>query len=594
MRAGDPARAHSLLAELLRRETGNVDAWVAMGVVSVTRRPAEAIGCFSKALELKPDCLPACIWLATLAMQRGDFDRAAGFAERAVKIDPSNAQALNILVRCHLQRDRFALAVDWANRGLEALPNDAGLLYAKASALRSMNYVVEAAAAFRRAASIEPEPEGLTMLSDLELELGRVSEAISVAERAVKLKPEFVDAHLALARALTQIGDLKAEQAWESAKRHGALDDTIHTQKARSQLAAGRFDDAAEEFRAAISANPRQGYPYYWLASSKRLAENDRELIDQMERALTDPGLTAQDRRHLEYALGKAANDLNDFESAMRHWDEANRLNRELFMKDRPFDREDFQRQVDRQIELLDQPQPGEGLDSELPILVVGMMRSGTTLAEQILTCHPQIGGAGELGFWAEQAGAGVVKESGAGYIQLLESISPGMTRVVDKNPANLMLLGLIHQALPRAQIIYMRRHPVDTALSIWLTAMGTAAPFVGDKSDIVFAYRECERLMDEVRDRIRLLAVQYEDLTAEPELWIRRMVEFCSVPWDPACLHPETNPRAVKTPSLWQVRQPINRGATGRWKNYEPWLGAFSELIPDGNSSANSPSHGS
>jgi hypothetical protein len=141
----------------------------------------------------------------------------------------------------------------------------------------------------------------------------------------------------------------------------------------------------------------------------------------------------------------------------------------------------------------------------------------------------------------------------------------------------------LIHTLFPSSRIICTKRSAVDTALSIWMTPMQTAASFVHDRSAIVFAYKECLRLMDHWRNAMpddRYLEVNYETLTEHPEVETRKMLDFCGLKWDAACLHPELNSRPVRTPSFWQVRQPVYRSSIDRWKRYEPWLGPFEELV--------------
>jgi hypothetical protein len=221
------------------------------------------------------------------------------------------------------------------------------------------------------------------------------------------------------------------------------------------------------------------------------------------------------------------------------------------------------------------------------------MMRSGTTLAEQILSCHPEIGGAGEQPFWSNREQSVVdyqkltvnpsrIRSVGREYVELLSSIAPGFPHVIDKNPANLLVLGSFWLAFPNSRVIHTRRNPIDTALSIWMTPMSTNAGFIGDRANIVFAYKECLRLMDHWREVLpddRFLDIRYEELISDPESQIKRMVEFCGVEWDEACLHPELNKRRIRTPSFWQVRQPVYTSSAERWKLYEPWLGAFAEL---------------
>jgi hypothetical protein len=203
------------------------------------------------------------------------------------------------------------------------------------------------------------------------------------------------------------------------------------------------------------------------------------------------------------------------------------------------------------------------------------------------------VGGAGEQHYWGDHENAmidyrqsrlvpGKIKACAQEFVELLSMIAPGFPHVIDKNPANLQVVGSIFLAFPNARIIHTRRNAIDTAISIWTTPMRTNAPFVSDRENIVFAYKEYLRLMDHWRQVIpadRFLEVHYEDLVDQPEIYARQIVEFCGLEWNEACLHPELNKRTVKTPSLWQVRQPVYKSSTERWRKYEEWLGVFAEL---------------
>jgi hypothetical protein len=315
-----------------------------------------------------------------------------------------------------------------------------------------------------------------------------------------------------------------------------------------------------------------------------------------MEDVLAKCDLGENERLSLLYSLGKAYDNLGDYEEAIEYFDRANALKRRT-MGSPVFDRNSFTADIDKRISLFTkeffEANRGVGSESALPIMIVGMMRSGTTFAEQILSCHPLVGGAGEQHFIGDHESdivdykskrphSGKVKTVANEFVNLLSTITPGYPYVTDKNPANLQVVGPIHLALPNAKIIHTRRNPVDTAISIWSTPMRTNAPFISDRESIVYAYKEFLRLMDHWREVIpsdRFMEVQYEDLVADFETHARRIVAFCGLEWDDACLHPELNQRTVKTPSLWQVRQPVYKTSTERWRNYEPWLGAFEEL---------------
>jgi sulfotransferase family protein len=161
----------------------------------------------------------------------------------------------------------------------------------------------------------------------------------------------------------------------------------------------------------------------------------------------------------------------------------------------------------------------------------------------------------------------------------------PGKRRVVDKLPGNHALLGLIQGALPQARIIHTRRSPIDSCLSAYATNNFTSVEYGHDRANMVFAYRQYQRLSAHWREILpadRYLEVEYESLVFDPESTTRRMVEFCGLEWDDACLRPQDNAHVVFTPSSWQVRQPIYKSSVGRWKRFEPWLGEFKELLDE------------
>ena len=165
-----------------------------------------------------------------------------------------------------------------------------------------------------------------------------------------------------------------------------------------------------------------------------------------------------------------------------------------------------------------------------------------------------------------------------------MRAFGPGAKRITDKMPDNFLLLGLIHRVFPNATLIHCRRHPIDTALSILATDFTSPLEYASERGDLVFFYRQYERLMAHWRKVLptdRLIEVDYEALVADPEPQTRRLLSACGLDWNDACLAPHLNTRKVETASVWQVRQPIYRTSVERWRRYEPWLGELRELAP-------------
>ena len=234
------------------------------------------------------------------------------------------------------------------------------------------------------------------------------------------------------------------------------------------------------------------------------------------------------------------------------------------------------------------------GSSSERPVLIVGMMRSGTTLIEQILASHPDVRAGDELPFWNARRlklriGSGgklalaAAKETIRDYLDTLNGISSEASRVTDKMPHNFLLLGLIHILFPKARIIHCRRNPVDTCLSIYFTRFAKDHDFTYDRSAIVFFYKEYRRLMAHWRRVLpgdRFLEIDYEQLIGDQETTTRTVLNFCGLEWNDACLAFHRTERSIRTASSWQARQPIYRTSAARWRRYEPWLGEFRELL--------------
>jgi hypothetical protein len=211
-------------------------------------------------------------------------------------------------------------------------------------------------------------------------------------------------------------------------------------------------------------------------------------------------------------------------------------------------------------------------------VFIVGMPRSGTSLAEQILASHREVFGAGELTFWTEPQAV----SSGAAYLAQLPPASIEAARVVDKMPYNFLHLGTIHAALPEAKIIHVHRDPIDTCLSIYFQDFADTQSYARDLGDLAHYYGQYRRIMHHWMTMLppgAILDLRYEDLVADQERWSRIMVAFIGLEWDPACLDFERTVRTVMTASAWQVRQKMHGRSVGRSRHYEKFLGPLLSL---------------
>jgi tetratricopeptide (TPR) repeat protein len=357
----------------------------------------------------------------------------------------------------------------------------------------------------------------------------------------------------------------------------------------------GRFEEGTELLRQALAIDPQLPEALTGLTAVRRMTRDDEPWRHAAERAL-GRSLPVAHAINLHHALGKYHDDLGEYDAAFHHHREAN----ELARRSRPhYDRAAMTERVTRTLAAFDRSALETlrpcGLASERPVFVVGMPRSGTTLAEQILASHREVHGAGEQLYWsfaadveaaapAEQRAATIAR-LGREYLATLASLSAGASRVVDKLPSNFRNLGLIHASLPAARIIHLERDALDTCVSIYFQGFTAGHPYATRFDDLAHYYREYRRLMAHWRATLppgTLLELRYESLVEDPATWSRRMLAHLRLPWDPRCLEFHRTERPILTASRWQVRQPIGKGSVGRWRRYARHLGPLREALGD------------
>ena len=503
----------------------------------------------------------------------------------AVASAPQDAGIRHDLGQVCLQAGRIAEAVEAFEATLAINPRFALARLHLGIALQRLGDIPAALAAYQAASQLQPSlVEARYHAASLLETLGQRIEAIATFRRAASATPKTSLVRLANARALLAEGrDAEAERALRQLL---TLDpEALSATELLGLLAssAGRFEEAFTLLDRATRA-PQLAGSVYELVRCRRITAADSVLVERIEAALADPAQPPETRLKLHLAYGKALDDLGDPRGAMRQYDLADQWRGTLCR----FDVRAFETRIDQLITRFT-PQTvarlaQDGRRDATPILILGLPRTGTTLVEQILSAHPAVQAGGELPFWTEHEATADPAASAAEYLRLLRGLARAAGRVTDKSPFNILQAGLIHTALPDATIILCSRSPIDTALSIHRTYFNQHVDFPTGGDALVAAIRAVERLAAHwhaVLPADRLHALAYEDLVADPEPAIRRLLSACGLPWSDACLRPEENPRMVHTPSRWQVRQPISTGATGAWRRYRSWLGPLSALQP-------------
>jgi tetratricopeptide (TPR) repeat protein len=545
---------------------------------------------------LAPSAGPATIelQLAARLRQAGHMAESLPPMERAVQRDPGNAAAQHDLGLTYMNCGRIEDAANSFRRAIALKGDFAHAHYRLGLALELQGHGDAAIISYQHAVALKRSlADAQSRLGNLLLSHGRRKEATDAFRAVAAALPNTTEGRLALVKVFRiEDKDHEAEIALRRALARDQRSSAGHWMLGTILTEAGKFNEAWEEFERSIALEPLQGIAYYDLVRTRTLCETDRPLIERM-RSITSNVNDIQQQVLLQFALGKSFEDLKDYGTAMGHYVQANYIKRAIV----PFDRASVVHRVDSVIARFTPDfiatHRASGNVEALPVLILGMPRSGTTLVEQIISNHPQVAGGGELHVWTrpnqlfqqtvDTEIAPFQRQAELNCLRRLREIAPRAARVTDKMPFNFFAAGLIHLVFPRATIIHCRRNPVDTCLSVFSTFFAPRADFSTDRDDLVFYYHQYLRLMahwQEVLPPDRFVEVDYEALVTDPERVSRRLIAACGLDWDPACLSPESNTRAVKTASKWQARQPIHPGAVERWRRYEPWIGSFRDLL--------------
>jgi tetratricopeptide (TPR) repeat protein len=624
---GDLAQAQEICLRIISDAPEFPPSHYLLGLIAGKNgETVRAIALLFRVVQLDPKASKARTELSAILRDEGRNAEAIEMLRAAVERNPKDAAALNDLGQCHHFGRSYHAAVECFMRAIALEPNVSGYHANLAISWEHLGRFEKAVTAFRRALALGLDlPDIHTRLGKMHHLLGERDEAARCFANA-RAKATGVRGFLELATVLSSVNEW--DEAEADLRRAVALDPRspeAHQQLGTAMRLRGRFEEARGSYRRAIELNPHCGTAYLGLVSTRKVSESDRPLLERME-SIALGGLTERSRLDLHYALGKAYADLKTFGDAIKHYSAANAIAANwVRTAGLSFDRERCAAQADKSIatfttELFRKRREMGGTvltlssadsrlstgervaaavsrQSELPVLIVGMIRSGTTLVEQIVSSHPDAAPGGELPFWRRLSNAPksvamgtfdntIAEAMASEYLRMLGHFAGNAKRVTDKMPLNFWMLGLIHLVFPNARIIHCRRNPLDTCLSIYTTPLGVPSDFAHHRGNIVFYYKQYLRLMEHWRrvlPRDRFLEVDYEALVENPEPATRRMLDFCGLEWDEACLKHEENPRAVATPSTWQVRQPMYKSSVGRWRDYEPWLGEFRELAATG-----------
>ncbi|MFZ5524846.1 MAG: sulfotransferase [Pseudomonadota bacterium] len=567
------AETESRASALVGRFPDSGFAWKLLGA-ALQMQGKNALSAFQKTAALMPGDAEAHFNLGVVQKSLGQLAEAAASYRTALKINPAYAEA-------------------HGNLG---------------NVLKDLGRLDEAVASYRRSLQIKPDSAAtLNNLGTALKDLGKLDEAIECYRRAIALRPDYAEAHSNLGNVQKDIGLFdEALQHFRGALQIDAGCDEAMLGVSHVCMINGEMEEAEAMVKKALAIKPDHLEARFLLAHIRKAQAGDENLaallaVEQNARSGTAP-LPDKTMIPLHFALGKCLDDLGEYDRAFPHFSAGCKLRR----ANSKYDAAQVAQNFDDVMRIFDRKTiarlRGGGSTSDVPIFVLGMPRSGTTLTEQILASHPEVCGAGELPdipriAQREIAGAAsfpgnilaLDRENlarwGEDYVAGLRKRAPDARYITDKLPDNFWFLGLIHVMLPNAKIIHVMRNPVDTCLSCFTKLSSRGLEQSYDLVELGRYYAGYARLMDHWREILpagAFLEVQYEDIVADQESQARRMIDFCGLEWSDACINFHKHKRSVNTASVTQVRRPIYQSSVERWRSYEKYLGPLLDALGD------------
>lgn len=559
-----------------------------------------AVARYEKAIALQPNFAGAHNNLGNAYKQMNRLDDAIRHYEQAIANDPNFVMAYNNLGIVFREVGRHEEALEHLKKAVSITPNYAEAHSNLGNLLQGLGRLEEAILHHKQALAIMP---GYAMahsnLGSVLQALRRPTEAITQYEQAIAIDPTFAMAHYNLGIAVDTTG--RPGEAAEHYRR--ALDIDPDYAEAHNNLGnvldqLGQRDKAVSHYERAVSIKPE------YAEAHRNLARLDAGRVDvaAIEELLASDSLAESDAAHGYFALGRAYSYAKEFDKAFENYDSGNRLKRKFV----EYDASAWSDYVDRLVEgyskeYFDKIVPA-GSDSDVPVFIVGMARSGTTLIEQIISSHPDVHGAGELAAFGEfeVALADQFRDSGvyplcmrdcdqdtvlsyAGkYLEEIRAYSKNAKRVTDKMPGNFAQIGLIKTLFPKSRIIHCRRNKMDTCLSNYFNYFAVGNQYSFNLRELAKYYRDYERLMSHWHEILgtEIFDVQYEELVEDQESVSRALIECVGLEWDDRCLAFHENRRAVHNLSSMAVRQPVYASSIDQWKQFEKYLGPLVEIL--------------
>jgi tetratricopeptide (TPR) repeat protein len=534
----------------------------------------------------------------------GRLEQAVTRYKRALLLKPNYAEAHNNLGVVLATQGRVDDAVARYRRALSLKPDSADAHCNLGAALVTKGTIAEGITHYEHALFVNPEyANAHNNLGVALAKQGRIEQAVARYQRAISLKPDFADAHNNLGNALAAQGNHhEAIMHYERALAINPDHADAHNNLGIMFRHQGRFDDAMAHYGRALAIRPDHAEAHFHRAEIKTFRRGDADLAT-LKALAGKAALPEMKAPFIHFALAKGLEDIGDYKGAFKHLRRGNDSKRKQIDFDEPRDAAMFER-ISRVFDggLFNRLQ-GMGAPSSMPIFVLGMPRSGSTLIEQVLAGHPQIQSGGELEHMERAASTvsnsgpralpfpdcisaldgAALRRIGEAYLARLPVLADGKVRIVDKLPDNFLRIGLIRLILPNARIIHTVRDPIDTCVSCYSRLFTSGQGFSYELAELGRYYGRYRNLMahwGSVLPPDAMLDVVYEDVVNDLEGQARRLIDYCGLPWDDRCVSFNSSGRTVKTASGVQVRKPLFRSSLQRWRKYNDGIGPLLQAL--------------
>ena len=602
---GQLDQAEQFCREVIENEGENINMLGVLGAILLKQRKInEAEKYLKRTIDLAPTFAKPHEDLGELYLSENKPEKAAEYFEKSARLDPGQVSALFGLAKALLQMDKRQEAEDTCDAILEKEPDNIEALRLLAQiAIVDKRYVI-AEGLLRKIAKSAPEQSvAYHDLGRFLVDRSRLPEATDLFRKAIEINPSNYSNYLALGNTLSILGlTVEALAAFEKCLELEPREPSALLGRGHLLRIQGRRDEATASYKKCADLQPEFGAAFWCLASLKDHRFSDED-VSEMQRRIETGGLNAESEINFRFALARAYENLGDFEAAWQQYQQGNEQKRERVQ----YDPVNVESKHDRLIEVftagLLQEKISRATVGPTPIFILGVPRSGSTLIEQILASHSMVEGAGELPqIIMMSAALGKGRPGDLAYPELLRQIDreemaslgkgyiertaphrhEDLPYFTDKMPANFSHTGFIQLILPNAKIIDARRNPLDACVGNYrqLFAQGKKQSY--DLQELGEHYLQYRRMMDHWDEVLpgRILHVQYEDVVSDLESQVRRILDYCGLPWEDACLNFFESDRAVNTASAEQVREPIYKDAVGYWKNYESHLGELRDVL--------------